>query len=156
MILTKQFKYLLGISSFFYVLTLYGATFCSLSATPVSFGAYNPLNSTPITINGNVQVTCNGTDAPFTLNLSLSLHSGSYAIRYMAFTTNLLGYNLYLNPTYTTIWGDGTGISGNITGHTNTCKNVSPCNFPVFGRLPALQNVPPGSYSDTITATLIY
>jgi spore coat protein U-like protein len=84
---------------------------CSVSATNVTFGVYDPLSVTGLSSTGSVTATClNVLPTPITIALSTG-SSGSYAARRMQSGANTLTYNLYLNAAETQIWGDGTGGS---------------------------------------------
>jgi spore coat protein U-like protein len=64
---------------------------------------------------------------------------------------NILSYNLYKDPAFTQVFGDGTGGSTSISG---LASGPDTALVAVYGRLPA-QTIPAaGAYSDTITATL--
>jgi spore coat protein U-like protein len=68
--------------------------------------------------------------------------------------SEVLSYNLYLDSTRTTIWGDGTGGSQTYTrSNPPTNQNIK---VSVFGRIPAGQDVSAGSYSATVTATIFF
>lgn len=131
-----------------------GQSGCQIQTlTGVAFGNYNPLLSTPATANGSVTVYCQG-NRSFTITLSTG-QSNSYAMRYMASgtTTTHLNYNLYTDSTYTTVWGDGTGSTGTISG---SLQNSS-ATYPIYGEIPSPQaTVVPGAYTDTITLTVTY
>jgi spore coat protein U-like protein len=118
-----------------------------VNAIGVNFGTYDSFNALDSEITGSLTITCDST-IPF--NISLSAGLGSYSARTMVGLSNSFIYNLYLDPERITIWGDGsdgTGmLSDNSTGGT----------YPVYGRIPARQNVFMGSYADTIIVTLIY
>jgi spore coat protein U-like protein len=62
-----------------------------------------------------------------------------------------LAYNLFTPPSFSTVWGDGSGGSQT---QTNLVTRTNPWNATIYGRLPAGQNVPVGSYSDVITVTI--
>jgi spore coat protein U-like protein len=64
-----------------------------------------------------------------------------------------LYYNLYLDPGRSTVWGDGTGGTGqySVSKTKNDWLNL---NIPVYGRVPPAQDVAPGSYSDLIVVTV--
>src|ERR1700752_3006161 len=83
------------------------AATCSVSATSVVFGAFNPFGPA-VTSTGTISVTCSGGTASSPYTIALSTGSGTYAQRYMNST---LKYNLYTSSAYTTVWGDGTGGS---------------------------------------------
>lgn len=47
------------------------------------------------------------------------------------------------------VWGDGTTASNVSATGTNV-------DLPVYGRIPALQNLPANAYADSITVTISY
>jgi spore coat protein U-like protein len=132
---------------------------CSVSATAVGFGNYNPLSAFDTDATGTVTVTCSGL-ASVLLSYEILLSkgsAGSYTPRRMASGGNTLNYNLYTNITRTTIWGDNTGGSSRVTGAILVQLLVPTSNLhTIYGRIPASQNVAAGSYGDTITVTLNY
>jgi len=72
--------------------------------------------------------------------LSRQMQSGAYS----------LTYNLYTDSLRSIIWGDGT--SGTmLVGTTGTSAT-----YAVYGRIPAAQDLPAGSYNDSITVTLTF
>jgi len=129
---------------------------CSLNVnSAVNFGTYDPLSTYPDISVGQVQVTCSEVDPPaFTVTMNQGT-SGTYSGRIMTSGSYNLGYNLYLNPSYTTVWGDGTSFTGIIADSGSNC--VEGCAYTVYGLAPARQtSVGVGSYSDTIIVTLTY
>jgi spore coat protein U-like protein len=127
---------------------------CSVSATEVGFGIYDPFSSSPADSTGTVTVTCFGLlGGIFEVSLSTG-QSGTYSARTMASGGNSLNYNLYTNSSRTSIWGDGTG--GTLLQSVNcvlVCLGI-PNNLTVYGRIPARQDVPAGAYGDSITVTV--
>jgi spore coat protein U-like protein len=126
-----------------------------VNATNVGFGNYNPGSPSDDTATGTIVVRCQGspfnTLPAFTVDLSTG-GAGSYTPRRMLLGLSQLFYNLYTSAGYTTIWGDGTGGSGNIA----SAGGVNTQNFTVYGRIPTGQFVAAGNYSDTITVTVTY
>ena len=120
---------------------------CSVSSPGVSFGSYDPFSAVALNGTGTITVTCNPS-ASFVI--SLSPGSGSYALRTMTSGVHTLDYNLYTSNARTTVWGDGTAGTGTVANSGTTFNRT------VFGRVPALQNAFVGSYSDTITVTVVY
>jgi spore coat protein U-like protein len=59
-------------------------------------------------------------------------------------------YNLYVDATLITVWGDGTGQSATVS------DTQSAANYTVYGRIPAGQNAYVGVYSDTIVITVTF
>jgi spore coat protein U-like protein len=137
-------------------LPLAHAMACSLSVVNgVAFASYDIFNSSPNVSTGALQVSCTeGETAPFTLTLDTG-SSGTYSPRKMQSGSYVLNYNLYTNPSYSSIWGDGTSGTAYVSGNAADC--ITGCQFTIYGRTPALQNsAGVGSYSDTITATLSF
>jgi spore coat protein U-like protein len=131
---------------------------CTVSATPVSFGSYNVFNATPLDATGTIRVSCTGLVGllvSYNIKLSAGL-SGSYAPRQMANGANRLNYNLYTDATRLTVWGDGSAWTSFVSNTITLLLLGVTVNHTVYGRVPALQNVAVGSYSDNITVTLTF
>jgi spore coat protein U-like protein len=131
---------------------------CLVSATPMSFGTYS--GTAQLSTTSQINVRCS-LGAPYTL--ALSTGGGSFATRLLAGNgNNRLEYNLYTtDPTLGSgsIWGDGTSstVRGTGTGGGMSVNNA--IQHTVYGLLPnstANQNVPTGTYTDTITVTVEY
>jgi spore coat protein U-like protein len=130
---------------------------CLVSADPLSFGNYDPIDSTDTTANTNLYVTCSDT-TPYSVYLEAGLHSSSNVLNRNMLGSNsggLLAYQLYTTSTTSgPIWGDGTvgtdyqcGIG---TGSQDT--------FIVYGVIPAGQTFAPDdiSYTDVMTVNVTY
>lgn len=125
---------------------------CTVTATPVAFGNYDPLSATPRNRNGRISVACNGRGT-FTVALSTG-QSGAYNPRYMlsGATSDRLDYNLYTSAARSIVFGDGTGGTQTVSkGFRNNTKTVT-----VFGQIPAMENISAGTYSDSIVATVTF
>lgn len=138
---------------------------CGVSSSLVTFGTYDALSGSPVTAAGNVQVSCTllsgGVAQVVVFNVGLSTGaSNSFATRGMARVGGggTLGYNLYSDGGMATVWGDGTGGSQQPGGSIIAALVGTPvsANFPVYGKVPANQQVAGGSYSDTITITMSF
>lgn len=121
---------------------------CSITANALAFGTYT---SAVLDQSTTVSVTCtNGT----TYNVGLDAGTGSgatVAARKMVNGGATLTYALYSDSGRATVWGATVG--------TNTVSGTgsgSAQSLTVYGRVPASQAPSPGSYSDTITATVTY
>ena len=130
---------------------------CDVTATGLAFGPYDFLASFPTDTTGSVSVSCTipaqNPHAPLAVTISLSPgSSGSFAQRQMqSGGPDLLSYNLYTNPSFSTIWGDGNGPS---SSQTAFITSDTPFTAVIYGRIPAGQKVPVGTYSDVITVTI--
>lgn len=120
---------------------------CSVDAQGVNFGSYDVFNNENTDSTGNIHVACNPSNS---FSIALSAGNGSYTSRFMASGANRLTYNLYINANHTSIWGDGTGVTSLLN------NNGTSVNSTVYGRVPARQNLPAGSYSDTIVVTITF
>lgn len=130
---------------------------CTIDASGgVAFGAYDPIvtnKTTALTATGTISTTCtNGSSATITLGQGANAGTGSTAAapvrRMLAGTSNYLSYQLYSNSGMTTVFDGSTGV-----GVTGTGSAVSTS---VYGSVAAGQNVPAGSYSDTVVATVAF
>ncbi len=79
-------------------------------------------------------------------------NSTTYSPRFMLNGTSQLNYDLYLDALGAQIWGDGTGGSQEY-GPVSVTNNQT-LTLTVFGLIPPGQDVPSGTFGDTITATV--
>lgn len=132
---------------------------CGVTATPVNFGAFNPLAGTLRSATGTVRMNCNSTVGllvPY--SVALSTGSGTYGTRRMTSGGRSLFYNLYADAAHTTVWGDGTSGSAVVSGSVLLAALASfSLPITVYGQINAGQNMlVPGTYTDTLTVTLTY
>jgi spore coat protein U-like protein len=127
---------------------------CTISTTAVAFGTYNVFSASPDDATGRVTFRCTAPRPPL---VTIQLDKGgapSFNPRQMRQGSEILNYNLYLDSTRTTIWGDGTGGSQTFTqSNPQANRNI---NVTVYGRIPAGQDVRAGAYSATVTATISF
>lgn len=126
---------------------------CTISTTPVSFPSYDPIgaNATVDADNGTgtVTITCTrGTTA--TIGLGLGSNASGTTRRMLNGTSNYLNYELYQTSARTIIWGNsGAGLFS-----PGAAPTKAPRTFTVYGRIFAGQDLPAGSYADTVQATV--
>lgn len=129
---------------------------CIIATADVAFGAYDPIvanASAPRLGTGTVTVTCT-TDASAVLTLGLGANdnggSASDPARRLSDGSNFLSYTLFSNPGRSTEWGNDadTGVADTGTGTASA--------HTVYGSVAPAQNVPQGSYSDTVVATVTF
>lgn len=142
---------------------------CTVSTTPLVFGAYQPLtfsgkiSSADKTSTATVTVACSGL-----LQLSsytLSLGAGNYGLgdristRYLNNTTQSsdnMAFNVYTDVGYATVWGNG-AIGSQISGSAPLVLGQSSQTHTAYGKIPAGQSsLKAGSYADTLNITLTY
>ncbi len=123
-------------------------TACSITANPLNFGNYSGAEADSST---TVNVTCT-LSTPYNVGLDQGKTTGATVTsRQMTNGTNTLNYSLFSDNGHSKNWGQTVGtdtVTGSGTGAAQPIQ--------VFGQIPASQNVVPGSYSDTITATVSY
>ncbi len=137
--------------------TAYGA--CSVLATNVDFGNYDVFSPAPTDSSGTIVVFCFPPPwLPFynvRVEIGPSSVSGGFNPRRMRRSagSDLLDYNLFTDPAMTRIWGDGTGGTYVVNRRVRTWRVRW---IRVYGRIPAGQDVPAGSYTDNVRVTIFY
>lgn len=122
---------------------------CSVSASNLSFGNYDPASASDTVASSTISVTCSLL-TPYTI----SLNDGTFAsggTRQMGSGASRLSYQLYRDVGLTGVFGLASsllGVSGIGTGAAAATV--------VYGKIPKNQTVAPGSYSDEITVTVDY
>ena len=116
---------------------------CTLNVTGVNFGSYDVFSNTPLDSTGNIDVNC---PSGVGYSMALTAGGGTHTQRVMGSGAHRFNYNLYTTADHAVVWGDATSGTARVNG---TGIGVS-VNHGIYGRIPALQNVHPGSYSDTI------
>jgi spore coat protein U-like protein len=128
---------------------------CTVSGSTLNFGsAIDPLAAaTPLDATSTLTVVCTNT-TPYTVALNAGINAGgasNFTARTMKSGANTLGYQIYLDSGRSTVWGDGTASSTKAGTGTGSAQSLT-----VYGRIPSLANVIPGSYTDTVTVTVSY
>jgi spore coat protein U-like protein len=121
---------------------------CLVSATPMSFGTYT---GAVVNTTSTVSVTCTNTTT-YNVGLSAGLATGAtVTARQMTGPSSaVLGYSLFSDSSRSVNWGQ-TGTE-TVAGTGNGSSQA----LTVYGQTTAGQYVTPGSYTDTITATVTY
>jgi spore coat protein U-like protein len=124
---------------------------CSVSTTPVLFGTYDVFTPAALDSVGSIVLDCNGArDVVVSIDQG---RAGTFTPRKLYLnTTEWLGYNLYRDPARAMVWGDGT--SGTSFYYNPRLPNNEPVSLPIFGRIPAGQDVRAGTYSDNLSVTI--
>jgi spore coat protein U-like protein len=134
---------------------------CTVNATGIAFGNYNPLIPAGDSSVGSWTVTCNAIGSGSatvagTLTLSTG-SSGTYTARTMKSGTQSLQYNIYLTPSHTQVIGDGSaGTFALSDSGTVTAGQIYQISGSMYGFMPPSQDVPAGNYSDSIVVTVTY
>ena len=129
------------------------ASVCTITANDLIFsGTYDPTSNTNLDDTSSVDVTCTtGTD--YTISLSAGLGTGAtVAVRTMTLGTDTLDYTIYQDAGRTVVWGETIGVDTVAGTGNGTTQNII-----MYGRVFSNQpTVPPGTYTDTVTATVTY
>lgn len=121
---------------------------CSISPNALSFGTYA---GSQIQQTTTISVTCTNT-TPYTVGLNAGTTSGATVTNRLMSDGNghTLAYALYQDSGYSTNWGNSSGSWESGTG------NGSAQSLTVYGQITSGLTPVPGSYTDTITATVTY
>jgi len=143
------------------------AATCTVVGLPMAFGNYTSPGGTQVDSTAVLTVTCTpdylllACKTDYTVKLDAGTSGSGFNPRQLASGANRLDYNLYTGSARTTVWGDGTGGTGTVSGSISTSLLALVClagnaNHTIYGRIPASQNAAAGVYADTITITVTY
>ena len=124
---------------------------CTITTNPIAFGGYDPIvthASANLDAAGAVIIACTK-GAVTTLGLDTGANASAGA-RQLASSGNVLAYELYQDSSRSTVWGN----SGGALVNSGTAPSKDARTFPVYGRITAGQDVPAGSYTDSVVATV--
>ena len=125
---------------------------CTITATTIGFGSYDPVTAhatANLDAQGSLTVACTKGVNP-SVGLDNGTNGTGESVRRLAGNGSYLTYELYKEEARTNAWRNlGSGLLS-----LGTAPSKSPRTFPVFARLPGGQDVPPGTYTDTIVATV--
>ncbi len=122
---------------------------CLVSATPMAFGTYT---GTQTDSTSTVSVTCTNTTT-YNVGLNAGLATGA-TVTTRSMTgpgSALLHYALYSDSARSVNWGNTIGTD-TVAGTGNGSAQA----ITAYGRVAGSQYPAPGSYADTITATVTY
>jgi len=122
---------------------------CTVTASTMAFGNYSGSTGNA---SSALSVTCTNA-TPYNVGLSAGVASGATVnTRKMTGPASaLLSYSLFSDPSRTLNWGQTIG-SDTVTGSGSGAVQA----LTVYGQTPAGQFLAPGTYTDTITATVTY
>lgn len=140
----------------------FAATSCRIaSAGGVAFGAYDVLSPVPRDTVLNVVVSCDRDGGPRTTTVVMRLNRGTHGtsvsarrMRHATSTTDYLEYGLYRDVGRSGSWGFSVGIDTVSRTLDVPNRGTASANFPIYGRIPAGQDVRAGAYSDQVQVTV--
>lgn len=127
--------------------------FCSVSASDLNFGAYASNQNSPLQGQAAIELRCSAeTRAELSLDAGTGI-GGNTRRRTMRQQegSDRLDYDLFQDPGRNEHWGNNSG--------RDTLEVVTtglPQSIPVYGHIPGRQRVRDGTYSDTITVTVVF
>lgn len=116
---------------------------CTITATNIALGSYDPIAGIAKSGTGTVHVACTKGTA-YTVALSTTADTTGKSGQ-MKSGTDSLPYNLFSDTGCSTPWASQAG-----TG-TRAGKDITVC-----AQIPANTDAAPGTYQDTVTATISY
>ena len=135
---------------------------CTIATSAVAFGAYDPIvtnASTPLDGSGTVSITCTK-GAATTVAMGLGSNASGSTRRMTDGSSNYVTYEAYQPPSSTpgaacvytapTVWGTaGANLFTPAVAPSKAARSYNVC-----GRVVAGQDLPSGTYTDTVLATV--
>jgi len=126
---------------------------CTIETRPLSFGNYDPEANADLDALAQVIYTCNNQAKKIRIEMTTG-SSNQFDRSMSSGSTDRLSYNIYLDSTHQTIWGQG--LYGTDVYYENNPPNGTPVIVPAFGRIRRGQNVEPGEYVDALTVRILF
>jgi spore coat protein U-like protein len=127
--------------------------YCAIETRPLSFGNYDPEANANVDAVAEVIYTCDNHAKKIRIEMTTGLSNQFDRYMYLDAVTRLY-YNIYLDSTHTTIWGQG--LYGTDVYYQNNPPNGTPVVVRAYGRIAARQDVPIGSYADVLTVRILF
>ena len=127
-------------------------TNCTITTSALAFGSYDPVvanASANLDGAGAVSVACTKGAAP-TIALGAGSNASGSTRRMSDGASHYLTYELYQDASRATVWsGSGSGLLTTVAAPSKGARD-----FTVYGRISGNQDVPAGTYGDTVVATV--
>ncbi len=135
-----------------------GSAVCTVAASGVAFGSFNPFSGQSASTNGTIAVTCSGAaldTASYTITITSGL--GTFSARKLVAGGNTLTYNLYKDSGCIQVWGDGTAGTSTVSDSVTLTSTSVTTNYVVYSRIAAAQRgAKVNAYSDNLLVTITY
>jgi spore coat protein U-like protein len=132
-----------------------------VSGIALGFGPYDVFSALVVDSLTNIDVTCERSGGSQNVTIVMSLGIGTNGTSISArrllrvgSAGDYLSYGLFRDSSRSSNWGSSPGIdtvSQTLTVPNNSSRSVT---FTIYGRIPAQQDVPAGSYGDRIQVTV--
>jgi spore coat protein U-like protein len=129
------------------------ASGCEINASPIVFGSYDSIHTADLVTVGTLTLSCSGVHGPVKIELTAG-DSHNFRQRVMHLGNSQLGYNLYIDATATSVWGDGSAGSQAYTIAAPADGAV--VRVAVYGRAQSRQDAIAGAYRDNVSVTLTF
>ena len=125
---------------------------CVMFTNPLNFGSYDPVQANAVAAldgQATIRVSCTKGTA-VNIGVDDGTNAQGLSRRMSGGGTNVLEYELYKDANRTQRWGADAGerYDGGVA------PSRDPRDFIVYGRVPGAQDVPEGSFQDTILVTV--
>ena len=124
---------------------------CTITTAAIAFPDTGII-STAVPGSGSITIDCTK-DTAYAIGLGVGQNDGGSGVnaRKLKSGSNTIAYQLYSDSGYAHVWGNASG-STVTSAHAAGADEV----IPVYGLIAADQNVPVGTYSDVVLATIWY
>ncbi|GAB3776942.1 hypothetical protein GCM10028796_55340 [Ramlibacter monticola] len=137
-------------------------TTCRLTAgASLAFGVYDPVSAVANDSLARVSAVCSRNGGPRDVTITLQVGQGTNGTgvnaRRMANGSvggEYLNYGLFRDTGRSAVWGFSAGIDTMSQSLSIDNNGSATATFTIYGRIPALQDVAIGSYSDAVTITV--
>jgi len=124
---------------------------CTVSTNALAFGSYDPVVANAaanLDGTGTLSVACTR-GATAVLGLGAGSNSSGSTRRLTDGAGNYLTYELYSDSGRSNVWNTGGGTFGMTAAPSRAARD-----YTVYGRVQGNQDVPAGTYGDTVVATV--
>lgn len=128
------------------------------TSAPLAFPTYDTFSATPVTASTTFQFRCNrGTTYAIGIErgAAFGLATGFAGLRAMQNGTNYLAYELFSDGGLTAPWG-GTVGTDTVASPVSGAPSNAPVTLTIYGRIPALQDVPALAYTDAAVQITVH
>jgi spore coat protein U-like protein len=127
--------------------------FCIIETRPLSFGSYDSLATGDLDALAQVIYVCDNQARNIRIEMATG-YANQFDRHMSSGGLDRLNYNIYLDATRRTIWGNGT--HGTDVFFASNPPNRTPTVVPVFGRIFDGQDVEAGEYFDSINVVILF
>jgi spore coat protein U-like protein len=128
--------------------------YCAIETRPLNFGNYDPESNANVDVVTEVIYTCDNQAKKIRIEMEAGVNNTFDRRAMYGGAAERLYYNVYLDPTHTTIWGQG--ALGTDVYYENNPPNGTPVVVRAYGRIFPRQDVPTGNYADALIVRVLF